>query len=100
LRQRRRPWPKPRQSRCGFPSKSATKLDRLAKVTQRSRSYLVVEALDAFTRDELEIVEGVLEGIEDMKAGRVYTTEEVRAHLDELLENAASGAEARNVAAR
>jgi predicted transcriptional regulator len=83
-----------------IPVELRDKLDRLAALTERSRSYLVVEALDAFTRDELEIVEGILEGIEDVKAGRVYTSEEVRAHVDELFEAAVSGDKARKVATR
>jgi len=49
------------------------KLDRLADVTKRSRSFLAAEALDTYTRNELEIVEGILEGMAEVDAGHFYT---------------------------
>lgn len=60
-------------------------LDRLAKLTQRSRSFLAAEALELYARYELEIVEGILEGIADADAGRVFTTEQMREEMERVL---------------
>lgn len=62
------------------------KLDRLAGMTGRSRSYLVADALGAYVAEEIEIVEGILEGIRDADEGRVFTSEQVKAHIDALFE--------------
>ena len=43
------------------PVELKAKLDRLAGLTDRSRSYLAAEALEIYTRYELEIVDGILE---------------------------------------
>ena len=61
-------------------------LDRLGEITKRSRSYLAAEALEIYVRNELEIVEGIMEGIADAEAGRVHTSEEVMAEMDRILE--------------
>ena len=60
------------------------KLDRLAEITKRSRSYLSAEALEVYTRSELEIVEGILEGLEDVKAGRVHSQQEMEKDLEQM----------------
>lgn len=59
------------------------KLDRLAGHVKRSRSYLATEALEIYTRHELEIVEGILEAQADFDAGRFYTTEQMIAMTDD-----------------
>jgi predicted transcriptional regulator len=68
-----------------IPVEVREKLDRLAKITDRSRSYLVADALAEFADDELEVLEGILEGIDDADAGRVMTSAEVQAGLDKRL---------------
>ena len=68
------------------------KLDRLADGTRRSRSFLAAEALSAYVERELEIVEGIMRGLEDVAAGRVTPHDEVMAMADEII------AEARHVA--
>ena len=60
------------------------KLDRLGDITKRSRSFLASEALEIYTRNELEIVESIVEGLADFEAGRYFTHEEVVAESDEL----------------
>jgi len=60
-------------------------LDRLATLTERSRSYLAAEAIEAYVRSELEIIDGMLEGSADFDAGRYYTTEEVIAATDKII---------------
>ena len=59
------------------------RLDRLAELTRRSRSFLSAEALEIYTRNELEIVEQISAGVEDMEAGRVVPHEEAMAELRE-----------------
>lgn len=61
------------------------RLDRLAKVTRRSRSYLAAEALEQYLEFELGIIDGIEEGIEDVKAGRVFSTEQVIAQTDAII---------------
>ena len=63
-------------------------LDRLASITERSRSFLAAEALEIYAREELEIAEGILAGIEDMKAGRVVPHEQVVAEMEAIIEAA------------
>jgi predicted transcriptional regulator len=60
------------------------KMDLLAAHTQRSRSYLAAEALEIYTRYELEIVEGILEAIAEVDAGKFYTSEQMAAELEKL----------------
>ena len=72
-----------------LPVELKAKLDRLAEVTQRSRSFLAVEALERYAQIELEIVDSILEGIADADAGRVISHEEAMARLDSVLADAA-----------
>jgi len=64
------------------------KLDRLADITKRSRSYLSAEALEIYTRYELEIVEGILEAIASDDAGKGIPHEQVMAEMREMIEAA------------
>lgn len=62
------------------------KLDRLARITRRSKSFLVVEAISAYVDRELEIVEGIQRGLADVRAGRTVPHEQVVAEVDALLD--------------
>ena len=62
------------------------KLGRLAKGTRRSRSYLAAEAVTAFVDRELEVIEGIRRGIDDLGAGRVVSHEKAMAEIDALLD--------------
>lgn len=66
------------------------RLDRLAELTRRSRSFLSAEALEIYTRNELEIVEQISAGVEDMEAGRVVPHEEAMAELRERVARVAA----------
>jgi predicted transcriptional regulator len=66
------------------------RLDRLAELTRRSRSFLSAEALEIYTRSELEIVEQISAGVEDMEAGRVVPHEEAMAELRERVARVAA----------
>lgn len=67
------------------------KLGRLAHSTRRSRSYLAVEAVEAYVNRELEIIEAIQEGLEDMAAGRVTPHEDVMAKAARIIEEARQG---------
>jgi predicted transcriptional regulator len=47
------------------------RLGRLADGVKRTKSYLAGEAIEAYVTRELEILEGIDRGLDDMKAGRV-----------------------------
>jgi predicted transcriptional regulator len=64
------------------------KLDRLSENTRRSRSYLAAEAVAAYVDRELEIVEGIRQGIADMKAGRTMSHDEAMARIEATIEAA------------
>lgn len=70
------------------PAEVRDKLDKLAELTKRSRSFLASEALGAYVENELDIVGGILEGLADFEAGRYYTHEEVMAHADAIVAEA------------
>ncbi len=57
------------------------KLDRLATLTRRSRSFLAAEAIDGFVARELSIVEGIERGRTDIAAGRTVPHKDAMATL-------------------
>lgn len=67
------------------------KLGRLAQGTRRSRSYLAVEAVEAYVNRELAIIEGIHAGLADMAAGRVTPHEEVMADARRIIDEARQG---------
>lgn len=64
------------------------KLSRLAKGTDRSRSYLAAAAVTAYVDRELAIIEGIQQGLADVEAGRVFAHEEVMADADAIIAEA------------
>jgi predicted transcriptional regulator len=63
------------------------RLDKLAGLTERSRSYLATEALEIYTQYELEIVEGILQGMAEFDAGNFYTSAQMEAELEKLVKD-------------
>ena len=57
------------------------RLDELATLTRRSKSFLANEAIERYLQDEEAFVASVRQGIEDAEAGRLFTTDEVRERL-------------------
>jgi len=57
------------------------RLERLANQMKRSKSFLAAQAIAAYVERELEIVEGIERGIEDMKADRVVPHADAMARL-------------------
>ncbi|WP_313194075.1 CopG family ribbon-helix-helix protein [Shinella zoogloeoides] len=64
------------------------KLDRLAADTRRSRSFLAAEAVSAYVARELAIVEGIGEGLEDVRNGRTVSHEEAMSELASAIDTA------------
>ena len=62
------------------------KLERLSQDTRRSKSFLAAEAVSAYVERELEIVEGIKRGLDDMHAGRVVPHDQAMDELDALIE--------------
>lgn len=58
------------------------RLDRLAAGTRRSRSFLAAEAVEAYVAREMEIVEGIEQGLADIAAGRTVAHDDAAAELD------------------
>jgi predicted transcriptional regulator len=57
------------------------RLDRIAQLTDRSRSYVAADALAAFANNELDVLEGIMRGLEDVRAGRTIPHDEAMASL-------------------
>jgi len=64
------------------------RLDRLAELMERDQSEILAAALDTYADYELEIVDGILRGREDVKAGRVVPHGEAMDRLDAIVEAA------------
>ncbi len=65
-------------------SETLGQLDELAAEMDRSRSYLIAEAVREFVEREYAYLLHVREGEADVQAGRTLSGEEVRGWLDEL----------------
>ena len=56
-------------------------LSKLAGHTQRSKSFLARKAISAYVERELEIIEGIERGLDDMKAGRTTSHQDAMKRL-------------------
>lgn len=63
------------------------KLDRLAVDTRRSRSFLAAEAVSAYVARELAIVEGINEGLADVRNARTLSHEDAMTELASAIDN-------------
>jgi predicted transcriptional regulator len=64
------------------------KLGRLVVDTRRSKSFLAGEAVAAYVERELEIIEGVKRGLDDVEAGRVVPHNTVMAEARQIIAKA------------
>ena len=64
------------------------KLGQLGAVTRRSSSFLANEALSAFVERELEVMAGIMEGLEDMENGDLIPHDQAMDELDAVVEAA------------
>lgn len=67
-------------------SEVKAKLDRLARDTQRSRSYLAAAAVSGYVDRELKIVAGIQQGIADRVAGRTVSHDDAMAEIDAVID--------------
>lgn len=65
-----------------LPQEVEDKLGRLAASTRRTKSFLAGEAIAGYVQRELEIIEGIKRGLEDVRTGRLVPHEQAMAELD------------------
>ena len=63
------------------------KLTRLAAGTQRSGSFLAAQAVSRYVDRELEIVEGIMRGMADVRAGNTVSHEQAMAEIWAMLDD-------------
>jgi predicted transcriptional regulator len=63
-------------------------LDRLAKASRRTQSFLAGEAIAAFVARETELLQGVEEDLEDFRTGNTVSHEEAMAELQAVIDAA------------
>lgn len=64
-------------------------LEILSRETRRSRSFLAAEAIADYVKREKDIVGGILKGMEDVRAGRTTSHEDVVAQVQATIAKAA-----------
>lgn len=64
------------------------KLSRLAEHTNRSLSFLAAQAIADYAERELAIVEGIEQGLEDARQGRVVPHDEAMRRLQDVIDRA------------
>lgn len=69
-------------------SETKLKLERIATDTRRSKSFLAAEAISAYVDRELDIIEGIKRGMEDVTAGRVVPHDDAMAEINAVIESA------------
>lgn len=52
-----------------------SQLEKIATSSQRSKSFLAAEAISRYVATEAEIIDGITEGLADVKAGNVVPHE-------------------------
>ncbi len=69
-----------------LPRKTKAKLEKLAKLSGRSKSWHAAEALDAYVDWQMPIVKSIAQAMADGRAGRTKPHEEVVKRLNTRLE--------------
>lgn len=72
-----------------LPKEVESRLARLAASTRRTKSFLAGEAIAGYVQRELEIIAGINQGLEDVRAGRLVPHEQAMAELDAAIADAA-----------
>ncbi len=60
-----------------LPQETKALLDSLSKSTNRSKNFLAREAITSFVHSEAQIVEGIKQGLDDVRAGIVVSHADV-----------------------
>ncbi len=68
-----------------IPEELSHEINRMAQALNRTRTWVVEEALRGYIASEKQFLEAVAEGIRDMEAGRVVPHEAVMKEIDDLL---------------
>jgi predicted transcriptional regulator len=66
------------------PAALAERLDRVAKASARSRSYVALQAIETYCETEEEILEKIRAGLADLDEGRSVSQERVAPWLRDL----------------
>ena len=61
-------------------------LGRLAEGTRRTKSFLAAEAIEAYVREQLEIVEGIQRGLDDVRAGRLVPHDQAMQQIQDIID--------------
>jgi predicted transcriptional regulator len=64
---------------------TSKRLEELATLTRRSKSFLANEAIERYLSEEEAFINSVSQGMADVAEGRVFETDEVRARLKEFV---------------
>ena len=70
-----------------IPKETNDRLEAFATATNRTKTFVLEEAVSAYLDYNERQIQSILRGLEDMKAGRVTPIEDVIAELEAELEN-------------
>jgi len=71
-----------------LPPEVKGRLDLLAERTRRTQSYLAGEAIASYVAHELALIEGIQEGLNDVRAGRVTPHDQVMTEIRAIIASA------------
>ena len=71
-----------------LPAEVKHRLDLLAERTRRTRSFLAGEAIAGYVAHELAVIEGIHEGLEDVRAGRITPHDRVMEEICAIIDAA------------
>ena len=57
------------------------KVDRFAKMTKRSRSFIINEAVEHYMRDRVKYLEEITEAVEDAQSGYGHSSHQIHAWM-------------------
>lgn len=60
---------------------TSKRLEELSALTRRSKSFLANEAIERYLSEEEAFIASVKQGMADVEAGAVYSTDEMREQL-------------------
>ena len=72
-------------------SELKAKLDSLASVTRRSKSFLAAEAVAGYVEREMAIVEGIEQGFADIQAGRLVSHDRAMEEIYQAIKRIETG---------
>ena len=67
-------------------SKKVKQLDRLANQMDRSRNYLVNQAIDNYLQNEAHHLQELAESIQEAETGKLVTHDSVMAEISDIIE--------------